>query len=415
MNADKRGLKQKIALFIENYSVDFSPSILNMVEFLAGQFQLDIYIRHVYWKKSSILSHENVTLLEVRENLKTEILRRVKNIAKFFLRWDFTWKDLRQRTYSTRYIRKSRPLEDYYAFLCFDSQGLLLCNELFPSAKPIHYSLEFFLEQDFPNLHHLYTGEEIHFFRTLKDLETPLLKNISGLFIQSQERADYFRDDYGVPGTVPSLLLPVTWKGQSIREKSSYLRDKYNIPKTKKIALHFGGIYPYYGCLEIAESFAGLEDWVLVFHGLAEKNYLAEIERVIEEKSIKNIIFSREYFAQIEDTAKILMSADLGLAWYKNLTVNLGTAGKSSGKIPGYLRFGLPVIVNHLPGTVEAVVETGCGVSVGAFSQIPHAVKEVEKDIRRLSENCYNEFDKTYRFDRYKEDILSFIAQCVEA
>ena len=235
------------------------------------------------------------------------------------------------------------------------------------------------------------------------------INNIKGLIIQCREREMLFRKEYNLSDEIPTFLLPVTYLQSSVKEKSLMLRGKYNISNDKKCALHLGGIQEYHSCIEIALAFSKIDNWVLIFHGYYFGEYINKFKNALKENNIKNVIISEDVCEMIEDMDPILMSCDIGIAWYNNVSPNLATSGKSSGKISAYLRFGLPVITNKYDCTVEAIEQTGCGICVNDFSEIKDALLKIEGNINYYSNNCRKEYDKVYWFENYEKDLINFL------
>jgi hypothetical protein len=72
-----------------------------------------------------------------------------------------------------------------------------------------------------------------------------------------------------------------------------------------------------------------------------------------------------------------------------------------------FLRNGIPVIVNSLPG-LRSIVETArCGLVVDHLSEIAVAISEVEKDYSYYSRNALTCFDTWFDFRRKFDDAFS--------
>jgi len=102
------------------------------------------------------------------------------------------------------------------------------------------------------------------------------------------------------------------------------------------------------------------------------------------------------------------MSCDLGIAWYDNISVGFRTAGKSSGKIAAYLRFGLPIIAKKYRSTIEAIEDTRCGICVDKITDIQEAIRNIELNYDKYSKNAIDEYNKRYDFNVYKEPLIKF-------
>ncbi|MDD2542616.1 MAG: hypothetical protein PHH28_16480, partial [Desulfuromonadaceae bacterium] len=235
------------------------------------------------------------------------------------------------------------------------------------------------------------------------------INTIKGLIIQSEERESLFRNEYDLSPAIPTFLLPITYMQPANRERSDYLRLKLHIPGNWKIALHLGGIQEQHCLMEIAAAFQNVQGWALVMHGNAFGDYKKNLENFIKQHNLSNVYMSDDYIEQIEDLDIIVKSADAGIAWYKDVSPNFTSAGKSSGKISAYLRFGLPVIANRYKSTTEAIEDRGCGVCVESFEQIPTVLRNVAASYRYYSENAFKEYDAIYWFENYREALRNFI------
>jgi len=377
-----------VAIFLGEYVVDSSPAILNLLDFLSETHEVHVYFRRsVITASLPIFKKDNVKLLSLDTPASIGYKKAIPLYMRTFLSRLRLKLNLCQHTYST--------------FIVFDPHGFTLCKEYFPQVKPIYYSLELYMSYDHYGL---------YYPKELMELERREINKTSGLIIQSGEKDAAFREDYKMQDNIPTFLLPITYKNSSVRQKANIIREKYNIDSSRKIALHFGGIAPWYSCIEIASKFSELDDWVLFFQGYpCPVEYLDELKSFISDNNIKNVIITEETYEVLDDVDKVLMSCDLGIAWYNNISVGFRMAGKSSGKIPAYFRFGLPVIINTYPSTVEAVESSGCGVCIDEIDEIPEAIKTIESDYHGFAEKCYAEYDSTYRFNVYAEKLHGFI------
>jgi glycosyltransferase involved in cell wall biosynthesis len=330
----------------------------------------------------------NVNLIELKK-IKTGFLERlVRRLSPVTI------------NFKDNCIDNLSVVRDYKDYLCFDPHAFVLCKNLFPSARPVYFSLELYFKDNHFNLE--YSSDII-----IK--VNAWINTIKGLLIQSEEREQLFRIEYKLTNEIPTFILPVTYLQPSVKEKSSQLRAKYLIPETKKIALHLGGIQAYFSCIELAQEFRKLEGWVLFFHGYYFGDYIHKFKKYLEINTVTNVIISDQVYEQMEDMDPLMMSCDLGIAWYNDVSPNFSTAGKSSGKISAYLRFGLPVIAKKYPSTLEAIEQTGCGICVDDFNEIPDAIRKIEADYQSFSDNCRNKYDAVYWFDKYRENLIEFI------
>jgi len=363
---------KKIAIFIAYYSIDNSPSIINLLEFLSESYEIDLFLRSVSLKTADVLRRENIRVIDMGGGNPSGFLKE------------------KAKSYFTSYNH----------YICIDPHGFVLCKALFPKSRPIYYSLELYMKDDHFGL--LYPK---HVF----DKERSQINDIKGLIIQSEEKDALFRKDYNLSGKIPSLILPVTYKGPSVKEKSDKIREMYKIDSGKKIALHLGGIAEWFSCIELAMAFSKLDNWVLFFQGYSSKEYLEKLNDTLRKNNVTNVIITHKIYDSFEELGRIIQSCDLGIAWYNDISIGFRTAGRSSGKIAAYFKFGLPVIAKKYPSTVDAIDNTGSGICVNDIDDMKDAVSLIEKDYARFSRNARQEYEKAYRFENYKEKLMQLI------
>ena len=363
---------KKAAVFLARYGVGNSPSIINLLDLLSDNCKVDFYHRSCGLLDAPILSKRGIRPIHAR----------------------------RRRVLAKRLTGLVLPYERYDVYICFDPHGFVLCREMFPSARPIYYSLEMYLLDDHYGLP--YPPET-------RVAERKHINDISALIIQSREKERIFRREYGLRDEIPAFILPVTYDGPSSGSKSDYLRTKYGIGKGKRIALHLGEIKWWYSCIEIAREFARLKDWVLVFHGYSEEDYLMRLKSVVAHNRIENVIISDRTHNSISSIDEIVRSCDVGIAWYNDISTNFRTAGGSSGKIAAYLRYGLPVIATRYESTIDAIERPGCGVCVTGYDEIEGALNSIIEKYANLSSNALSEYDRNYNFAGYRTPLLEFV------
>ncbi|MHC4533210.1 MAG: CmcI family methyltransferase [Planctomycetota bacterium] len=365
-------MNNTIAIFIANYTIGNSPSIINLLDLLSEHYCIHLFLSNVQLKNVNILKRQNIEVIDCGKINDRPL---TQNINKIYL-------------------------SCYDSYISFDPHGFVLCKELFPDAKSIYYSLELYMKNDHFGL---------DYPKYIMDKERKEIKIIKGLIIQSKEKENLFRKNYHLSDEIPSLILPVTYKGLSVKERSLTIREKHQIDRHKRIALHLGGIAEWFSCIELAVTFSKLKNWVLFFQGYSDQKYLTLLKGVLSKYNITNVIISKETYDDIEDVNRIIMSCDVGIAWYNDISTGFRTAGKSSGKIAAYLRFGLPIVAKKYPSTIEAIEKTGAGVCVDDFIEIPNALSQIDRDYEGYSENARREYDTIHRFGMYRSKIIEFI------
>lgn len=404
----------RIAVFIEQSGIDHNASIVNFLEFLSNHFEIDLFLRRVWPKKTVVMKKKTIHTVEIREKRTARLIMNwgkalVKKLLKLDVQGLWHWHPPEMDGMPSRDAGTRFPADRYRCLIAFDPYGLLLCKEIFPQARPFYYSLELYLPRDKANPFHSRAVR-----RQLKKVifqQEKLLVNIRGLIIQSREREALFREGFHLGPKISTLLIPVTCQGKLNRSKSDFIRRKYGVAAETKIAIHLGGIYGCYSCIELARAFSTIPGWILFFQGLANREYLKRMRSVLESEAIKNTIISNDFYDQLVDLEPILMSSNIGIAWYNNISPNFTTIGRSSGKISSYLKFGLPVIVNRYPSTEETIDGRRCGVCVDDFSQIGPAIRLIEQDYEQFASRCYDTYDDIFNFENYQQALLHFISE----
>ena len=358
------------AVFIEDYNIDYSASIVNLLDFLSASCRVDLFIRNVQMKNSPVLGRSAIRLIEIRRPFHwRETLAGARRRLASGLRGH--WRNAFLPSRSPRKVSRRFAGRDYHGHIVFDASGLRLCKEIFPLAKPFYYSLELALVSEIsaagPGASERSALEEARQWS----------RDIRGLIIQSPERERLFRSDQPLAESTPVLHLPVTGLGPAVAERQDLLQRRYAIPARARIAIHLGGVNPYYSSLPLAEVFAHMEGWYLIFQGNHLRGYGDEIRRLARQGGARHIIVPKTFYSEIDSLDRILMSCHVGIAWYNDLNANFRSAGQSSGKITAYLKFGLPVIANRYPSTEEALAKTGCGITVARMDEIPAALSHI--------------------------------------
>lgn len=360
---------KKAALFIANYTIDNSPSILNLIELLADRYHVYLFLHNVSFMKSPLLQNRNVVVI----NLNTS------------------------RTNINALQSENIPVH-----IAFDPHGFILCRTIFPECRPFYYSLELYLKNDHFGL---------DYPDNVCDAERDSINSIRGLIIQSREKELLFREDYGLDPSISTFLLPVTCRKNHSAKKTNFLHQKYRIPEHCRIALHLGGIAAWFSCIELAAAFAAVDGWYLLFQGYADDTYKNELLTMLYTKGITNVIISDEFFDDILDVDKVVACCDLGIAWYNNISEGFRTAGFSSGKIASYMHFGLPVIAKRYASTALSIESPGAGICIDDTREIPAALKKISENFAQYSAKAKDTFEHFFNFEKYALSFLEFLQQ----
>ena len=392
MRKSKRTLR--IAIFVVDYYIWCSPSLVNLLKHINNQFSLTVFLRNPHRKDIIFLNNNNINQVRLYSLGMVENFRDIfRGLRKFWFDFMFFLKKL--------YLKQD-------IVVSVDTSGELFFLRLFPRLKTsrIHYSLELWLP-----------GDSLGDFAEEAPLPMDVYRDIdfaslAGLMIQSEERSSIFRKAFSLPDDFPTLLLPVTAEGPASGCRSQYVRSKYNLLEESFVLLYLGGLGNCVSLEKLIEAFPKDPKYILFMHGFEMNSTpFKSLYELNQRRGCENIIFSTEVFNEPADADKIVQSCDAGFVWYEPWCENMRTAGGSSGKIVSYLKSGLPIISNSQCGTKPYVADTGCGILIETQNQITAAMDAIKTHWKQYSMSALEEYEKRYRFDNYVDSITSFIEE----
>ena len=222
--------------------------------------------------------------------------------------------------------------------------------------------------------------------------------------IQDHARARLLQKQTGIPFH-RTLLVPVSVRGRR-PTKTDYLRERFGIPSEKRILLFAGGIAWWSRCVELAcAAHSWPEDWVLVLHRSPAPIDPSYLENLLQYSKAGRVILSLES-VPLEHLDRLVASADVGIALYRDIDPNLRYIAAASGKLAQYLKCALPVITSDFGGLRDVVDGFQCGRCVRAESEIAEAASEIFERYGKMSINAEKCFTERYFFDAHFEKVL---------
>ncbi len=226
--------------------------------------------------------------------------------------------------------------------------------------------------------------------------------------IGDEKRAEYLIQDNKLDkdSVVP---VPVAALGEPHRVKSNYLRERLGIPENKRIILYAGNIIEWSMCLEIAQAAQKWrDDLVLVLH-----TWRPEAKDEDYVKQISTLLVSPRGFLSLQPVSwevlpELLSSADIGVAFYRDLGPNFVLTGLSSNKMAQYLQAGLPVITSNYP-SFEVVERYGCGKLAGSPEETERLAREIFADYERYRANAFRCYQEEYELSHHFRAVLDRI------
>ncbi len=401
--SDKPLSAKRVAIFMEGRVLSYSPSMLNIIEFLAANFKLDLY---------SVCPINNIELRYSNRICRKRILDPapsfsliVKKIKQIFLKnqplpglyqsmsLSFSFRVFMHLLFNP-FKRWVNSFGRYAFIIAIEPKGLKWAKLYHPETVPFYYCLELHLPQD-NNLPY--------------EMRIDNYREIKGLIIQSDERERLYREGFSLAEEVPAFHIPVCYSGKAIERKGNYLRDKYQLDSFQQIAIYIGSISAENDVISMALQFKELKNWVLILQGYGSSNYQGQLKSRLQEENITNVLLGETFYGKPDEIEKLVASADVGIAWYQPLNLNMTTAGFSSGKIAFYYKCGLPVVTNNYPSFQLAVANVGAGVCLEALSQLNETLGSISDNKDSYEINARKAFTEKYTFSSYEDKLQSFL------
>jgi glycosyltransferase involved in cell wall biosynthesis len=303
------------------------------------------------------------------------------------------------------FIKKS--LAEYTLIIGIDRGGIIDAHFL-SSLSGVPYALisyEIFFESE-----------------TSYDFKKPEIvasKQVEFAICQDSVRAQKLSEENHIP--IKKIInVPVCSRGAKKPFRSRYLYETLGISEDKKIVLFVGSIGRVNGIDEILVNLKDWpDDWVLVLHDRYGHFKHSEYKKYY--KSHKNLFLSAVPFNTLDQMSEMFFSATLGIALYFPTYhspyhgKNLEYLGWSSGKINAYLQHGLPVLVNEIGLTSNAVISHQLGYVIRDGERISDLLKKVtDDDIKKYRINCLHYFAANLDVDNFRDTILSAMEQAAQ-
>jgi glycosyltransferase involved in cell wall biosynthesis len=256
----------------------------------------------------------------------------------------------------------------------------------------------------------LWLGEELRGLRDRLDkaLEVRLARRASLTIAQDGVRRGLLVQDLRLDPN-RTALVPNTPLGVYGGSKSPYLRERFGIDDDMLIVLQSGSLIEEHMCVESIDSVADWpEGYELVVHGWApEPEYRARIlhsaARVPERVHVCFDVLP------VDAVDGLYASADVGLALYASPSQNFASIGSAAGKVFRFMRVGVPVVAQDLPGLSCLVRDTGSGVLVGEPAAISEALESVRSETRVMGARAKEAFS-AYEFGGHYSPLVNMLA-----
>ena len=243
-----------------------------------------------------------------------------------------------------------------------------------------------------------------------KRIEKEFSNNANLWLVQDEDRANCLVEENNL-SLDNCFICPVASAGLGEFSKSR-LRDTLDIEANKKVAIMIGSLSEWSMSHEIIKSVDKWpEDWVLIVH----ERY-GRASQIIKDRMGKKYLGTRIFPSSfnsesLDDMGTILSGIDVGLAFYKPVYTtpyngkNLKYLGLSSGKIATYLRYGIPILTNHIGKYADLIKKNKLGLVLENPGKIAFGLDNMSKS--EYSDNCQKFFLKKLDANIYMPSLFN--------
>jgi glycosyltransferase involved in cell wall biosynthesis len=195
---------------------------------------------------------------------------------------------------------------------------------------------------------------------------------------------------------------------------ASFLRERFGLAKDKFpwIVLQAGMISESTFSLDLAKSFRKIERrCALVLHDRIKRKERDRYIQKLRHANQTNLFLSLDP-VPIEELDEVYASADVGLAFYRELDANFSQISLASGKLAYYLKHGKPVIVSDSASLKTFVESREIGIVVHDPTdpvELESALDTVQREYARFAANARKCFEAELDFDRNVETVLELL------
>jgi len=297
-----------------------------------------------------------------------------------------------------------RQGKDYRFTIGFDPLGLITAaiQRLFFGSPCVYHSLELLCV----------STQSSWKLRVLKKLERWAARRALLCLTQDARRGAILANDLGIPAGRIGIAVngPI---GPALPQRSGYLQRKLGIDAGNTIVLAVGSLMREHWIDRILNSVdAWPADCVLVLHGwIPDADFATQL--MAEAARRPGRVFVSTDLLPDAEKYQVFQSATIGLVCYEPTDDNLKYAAGSSGKLYDFMRVGVPVVANDIPGMRELVSGNSCGVVIQSAERIGQAIRTIVANHRSYSQSALAAYEK-YRFDASYQAVLPRIESSLQ-
>lgn len=274
----------------------------------------------------------------------------------------------------------------------------IVCSKLRLKPKPLIY-----------DSHEVQSDRTGYNPKTIKRIESFMLKFVDQMIVENHTRAKYNEDIYGF---YPKTLYNYSEK-YNIEEKPQInLHKKIGINEDEKILLYQGGLQQGRGLELLIEAMDEIEEGHLLFIGGGKLTQTLKEQAEASKQADRIHFLDKVPFQELPSYTR---EAYLGFQVLQNICFNHYSA--SSNKLFEYMMAHVPVVSCDFPEIKKVVEESNTGLIVDSHnaSEIANAVNQLVKDTslrNQLSENT-KQAKEIYNWNNEKSKLLEVYNQFV--
>ncbi|MCJ0913470.1 glycosyltransferase [Mammaliicoccus sciuri] len=274
----------------------------------------------------------------------------------------------------------------------------IVCSKLRLKPKPLIY-----------DSHEVQSDRTGYNPKTIKSIESFMLKFVDQMIVENHTRAKYNEDIYGF---YPKTLYNYSEK-YNIEEKPQInLHKKIGINEDENILLYQGGLQQGRGLELLIEAMDEIKEGHLLFIGGGKLTQPLKEQAEASKQADRIHFLDKVPFQELPSYTR---EAYLGFQVLQNICFNHYSA--SSNKLFEYMMAHVPVISCDFPEIKKVVEETNTGLVVDSHnaSEIANAVNQLVKDTslrNQLSENT-KQAKEIYNWNNEKSKLLEVYNQFV--
>lgn len=274
----------------------------------------------------------------------------------------------------------------------------IVCSKLRLKPKPLIY-----------DSHEVQSDRTGYNPKTIKRIESFMLKFVDQMIVENHTRAKYNEDIYGF---YPKTLYNYSEK-YNIEEKPQInLHKKIGINEDEKILLYQGGLQQGRGLELLIEAMDEIEEGHLLFIGGGKLTQTLKEQAEASKQADRIHFLDKVPFQELPSYTR---EAYLGFQVLQNICFNHYSA--SSNKLFEYMMAHVPVVSCDFPEIKKVVEETNTGLVVDSHnaSEIANVVNQLVKDTslrNQLSENT-KQAKEIYNWNNEKSKLLEVYNQFV--